>query len=72
MVTQLVNRSAAADLRAIKIVVDLVGDVEGHPEPASPKAPAAVLLLPDNNRDPGLTEELRKAQEEYFARKQQK
>ena len=30
-----------------------------------------VILLPDNNRDPELTEELRKTQEKYFARKQQ-
>jgi hypothetical protein len=71
IVTQLVNRSATADLRAIKILVDLVGDVEGHTEPASPETPA-VVLLPDNNRDPELTEELRKALEKYFSRKQQK
>jgi hypothetical protein len=31
-----------------------------------------VLLLPDNNRDPELTEVLRKAQEKYFARKQRR
>ncbi len=66
--TQLVNRSAKGDWRAIKILVDLVGDVEGHPGPASPET-AAVVLLPDNNRDPELTEELRKALEKYFARK---
>ena len=29
-----------------------------------------VLVLPDNSRDPGLTEVLRKAQEQYFAARQ--
>jgi hypothetical protein len=29
-----------------------------------------ILILPDNNRDPGLTEVLRNAQEKYFARNQ--
>ena len=32
----------------------------------------AVLVLPDNSRDPELTEVLRDAQEKYFARKQQR
>jgi hypothetical protein len=71
IVTQLVNRSATADFRAIKILVDLVGDIEGHTEPASPET-AALVLLPDNNRDPELTEELRKALAKYFVKKQQK
>jgi hypothetical protein len=31
-----------------------------------------VLLLPDNNRDPQLTEVLRKAQEKYFAQKKRR
>jgi hypothetical protein len=31
-----------------------------------------VLILPDHARDPELTEELRKAQEKYFARKQRR
>jgi len=31
-----------------------------------------VLVLPDNCRDPGLTQALRSAQEEYFARKRQR
>jgi hypothetical protein len=31
-----------------------------------------VLVLPDNSRDPELTEVLRDAQEKYFARKQQR
>jgi hypothetical protein len=31
-----------------------------------------VLLLPDNSRDPELTEALRKAQEKYFATKQRR
>ena len=36
------------------------------------EAPSQVVLLPDNNRDPELTEELRKAQEKYFAKKQRR
>jgi hypothetical protein len=32
--------------------------------------PSAVLVLPDNNRDPELTEVLRNAQAQYYARKQ--
>jgi hypothetical protein len=32
----------------------------------------AVLVLPDNSRDPELTEVLRQAQEKYFARKQRR
>jgi hypothetical protein len=31
-----------------------------------------ILILPDNNRDPELTEVPRKAQQKYFARKQQR
>ena len=31
-----------------------------------------VLVLPDNNRDPDLTQILRDAQEEYFARRQRR
>jgi len=31
-----------------------------------------VILLPDNSRDPGLTEVLRKAQEKYLARKKRR
>src|SRR3984893_9922794 len=38
IVTQLVNRSATADWRAIKILLDLVRDIEGQTEPASPHA----------------------------------
>ena len=37
IVTQLVNRSATADWRAIKILLDLVRDIEGQTEPASPE-----------------------------------
>ena len=36
---------------------------------AGPNSPV-VLVLPDNNRDPELTEVLRKAQEKYFTKKQ--
>jgi hypothetical protein len=31
-----------------------------------------VIVLPDNNRDPKLTEELRKTQEKYYAKKQRR
>ena len=34
IVTQLVNRSASADFRAIKILLDMVRDIEGQTEPA--------------------------------------
>jgi len=35
IVTQLVNRSATADLRALKILLDTLRDIEGHGEPES-------------------------------------
>jgi Family of unknown function (DUF5681) len=38
IVTQLVNRSATADFRAIKILLDILRDVEGQTEPTSPEA----------------------------------
>jgi hypothetical protein len=37
IVTQLVNRSAIADWRAIKILLDMLRDIEGQTEPASPE-----------------------------------
>ena len=37
IVTQLVNRSATADFRAIKILLDIVRDIERQTEPASPE-----------------------------------
>ena len=40
IITQLVNRSAIADFRAIKILLDLVRDIEGQTEPASPETSA--------------------------------
>jgi uncharacterized protein DUF5681 len=40
IVTQLVNRSATADLRAIKILLDILRDIEGQTEPASPETSA--------------------------------
>ena len=40
IVTQLVNRSAAADFRAIKILLDIVRDIERQTEPVSPEAAA--------------------------------
>jgi hypothetical protein len=40
IISQLVNRSATADFRAIKILLDLVRDIEGQTEPASPESSA--------------------------------
>ena len=40
IITQLVNRSATADLRAIKILLDMLRDIEGQTEPASPETAA--------------------------------
>src|SRR6202035_5365920 len=40
IITQLVNRSATPDWRAIKILLDLVRDIEGQTEPASPETSA--------------------------------
>jgi hypothetical protein len=37
IITQLVNRSASADFRALKILLDMVRDIEGQTEPASPE-----------------------------------
>ena len=40
IITQLVNRSAKADLRAIKILLDIIQDIERRTEPASPETSA--------------------------------
>jgi len=40
IVTQLVNRSAAADFRAIKILLDIVRDIERQTEPISSETAA--------------------------------
>ncbi len=40
IITQLVNRSATADLRAIKILLDMLRDIESQTEPASPETSA--------------------------------
>jgi hypothetical protein len=37
IITQLVNRSAKADLRAIKILLDIIQDIERRTEPTSPQ-----------------------------------
>src|ERR1700731_4177703 len=37
IITQLVNRSATADFRAIKILLDIVRDIEGQTEPTAPE-----------------------------------
>ena len=39
IVKQLVNRSATADLRAVKILLDMLRDIEGRTEAASPEPP---------------------------------
>ena len=40
IITQLVNRSAAADFRAIKILLDIVRDLERQTEPTAPETSA--------------------------------
>ena len=49
---------------------------KGPQEPNSDAGPQStspvVLILPDNNRDPQLTEVLRKAQDKYFAQKKRR
>jgi len=40
IVTQLVNRPAAPDFRAIKILLDIVRDIERQSEPVSPETAA--------------------------------
>ena len=42
------------------------------PDAGAQSTSQVVLLLPDNNRDPQLTEVLRKAQEKYFAQKKRR
>ena len=37
IITQLVNRSATADFRAIKILLDIVRDIERQTEPTAPE-----------------------------------
>ena len=39
IITQLVNRSAKADLRAMKILLDIIQDIERRTEPTSPQTP---------------------------------
>jgi hypothetical protein len=41
IITQLVNRSATADFRAIKLLLDIVREIEAQNEPASPEIFAA-------------------------------
>ena len=53
IITQLVNRSATADWRAIKILLDLVREIEGQSEPASPETSAF------NEADEKVLEQLR-------------
>src|SRR5947209_2491034 len=53
IVTQLVNRSASADFRAIKILLDMVRDIESQTEPAS------VETSPFNEADEKVIEQLK-------------
>ena len=53
IITQLVNRSATADWRAIKILLDLVREIEGQTDPASPETSAF------NEADEKVLEQLR-------------
>ena len=40
IITQLVNRSATADFRAIKILLDMLREIENQTEPAAPETAA--------------------------------
>ena len=40
IITQLVNRSATPDLRAVKILFDILFEIEGQTEPTPPEASA--------------------------------
>ena len=53
IITQLVNRSATADWRATKILLDMLRDIEGQSEPASPETP------PFSEADEKVIEQLR-------------
>ena len=44
IVTQLVNRSANADLRAVKIVLEMLRDIEGQSEVAPPETSASTAV----------------------------
>jgi hypothetical protein len=48
------------------------GGMPQAPDIAAESTSPVVLLLPDNNRDPELTEALRKAQEKYFSQKKRR
>jgi hypothetical protein len=78
IIKQVVNQSAKADWRHTKILLDIIRDIERQGEPASPATSSEagsnpyVVVLPDNGRDPEVTEELRKQQDQYFARKQRR
>ena len=78
IIKQVVNQSAKAGWRYTKILLDIIRDIERQGEPASPATSSEagsnpyVVILPDNGRDPEVTEELRKQQDEYFARKQRR
>ena len=53
IVTQLVNRSTSADFRAIKILLDMVRDIESQTEPASAET------SPFNGADEKVIEQLK-------------
>jgi Family of unknown function (DUF5681) len=50
IVLQLVNKSAAADLKAVQILLNVLRETEGHPE-GEPVDAKVVVYLPDNGRD---------------------
>src|SRR5438874_1859 len=50
IIKQLVNQSATADWRAIKILLDLIREIEGQSEPASPETSAFSEADADDGR----------------------
>ena len=73
IITQLVNRSATADLRAIKILLDMLRDIESQTEPAPPETSAfseadekviEQLKARFSKREPAMIENLTRAEYE--------
>ena len=50
IVTQLVNKSAEADFRAIKILLDVIRGMEAKEVPEAPEAGGVPIYLNDNQR----------------------
>jgi hypothetical protein len=63
IIKQVVNQSAKADPRHTKILLDIIRAIECQGEPAPPATSSEagshpyVVILPDNGRDPEVTEE---------------